>query len=109
MAGSSLRGRNHQVYQLRKGFQGQRIQGFKGKASTVSYQPLTAYPLGSLRMRAVISEALPEGVVWSPKEAADLDGISQNSLTSSRPQTIGNGPRFNTTRVTLRKIEKNYA
>lgn len=62
--------------------------------------------LGSLRMRAVISKALPEGVVWSPKEAADLDGVSQNNLMSSRPQTIGNGPRFNTTRVTLRKIEK---
>ena len=60
--------------------------------------------LGSLRLRAVISEALPEGVVWSPKEAADLDGISQNSLMSSRPQTMGNGPRFNTTRVSLEKL-----
>ena len=62
--------------------------------------------LGSLRLRAVISEALPQGVVWSPKEAADLDGIAQNSLTSSRPQAMGNGPRFNTTRVTLEKLGK---
>ena len=62
--------------------------------------------LGRLRLRAVISDALPPGVVWSPKEAADLDGIAQNSLTSSRPQTIGHGPRFNTTRVTLGKMEK---
>ena len=62
--------------------------------------------LGSLRLRAVISEALPEGVVWSPKEAADLDGIAQNSLMSSQPQAMGNGPRFNTTRVSLEKLEK---
>ncbi len=62
--------------------------------------------LGRLRLQAVISEALPQGVVWSPKEAADLDGIAQNSLTSSQPQTMGNGPRFNTTRVSLRKVEK---
>ncbi len=61
---------------------------------------------GSIRLRTVVSEALPEGVVWSPKEAADLEGNPQNILMSSRPQTIGNGPRFNTTRVTLRKIEK---
>ena len=60
--------------------------------------------LGSLRLRAVISEALPQGVVWSPKEAADLDGIPQNSLTSSRPQAMGHGPRFNTTRVALKKM-----
>ncbi len=62
--------------------------------------------LGSLRMRAVISESLPEGVVWSPKESADLDDVSQNSLTSSQPQPIGNGPRFNSTRVALRKIDQ---
>ena len=62
--------------------------------------------LGSLRLRAVISEALPQGIVWSPKEAADLDGIAQNSLMSSRPQAMGNGPRFNTTRVTLEKLGK---
>lgn len=62
--------------------------------------------LGSLRLRAVISAALPEGVVWSPKEAADLDGKAQNSLTSSQPQAMGNGPRFNTTRVTLQKNRK---
>ena len=56
---------------------------------------------GSIRMQAVISETLPEGVVWSPKESADLDGVSQNTLTSSQPQPIGNGPRFNSTRVRL--------
>ena len=62
--------------------------------------------LGSLRLQAVISEALPQGIVWSTKEAADLDGIAQNSLMSSRPQAMGNGPRFNTTRVTLEKLGK---
>lgn len=62
--------------------------------------------LGSLRLQAVISEALPEGIVWSPKEAADLDGIAQNSLMSSRPQAMGNGPRFNTTQVVLEKLGK---
>jgi len=62
--------------------------------------------LGSLRLRAVISEALPQGVVWSPKEAADLDGIAQNTLTSSLPQIMGNGPRFNTTRVSLEKASR---
>jgi anaerobic selenocysteine-containing dehydrogenase len=69
-------------------------------------QVLMTNHLGSLRLETVISDRLPRGVLWSPKESADLDGVPQNSLTSSRPQTIGNGPRFNTTRVTLRKIGK---
>lgn len=60
-------------------------------------------PLGRLRLQAIISDALPAGVVWSPKEAADLYGIPQNCLTSSRPQHLGKGPRLNSTRVSLRK------
>jgi anaerobic selenocysteine-containing dehydrogenase len=59
-----------------------------------------------LRLRVVISDALPPGIVWAPKEAADLDGLSQNCLTSSHPQTIGNGPRFNSTRVKLRGVKQ---
>ncbi len=58
---------------------------------------------GRLKLEAVISDILPAGVVWCPKEAADLDGAPQNCLISSRPQSLGKGPRFNSTRVKLRK------
>ena len=59
---------------------------------------------GRLKLEAVISDILPTGVVWCPKEAADLNGAPQNCLTSSQPQSLGKGPRFNSTQVKLLKI-----
>ena len=56
---------------------------------------------GQLQVRAVISDAVPVGVLWSPRQIEGLEGVPQNCLTSSEPQVIGGGPRFNSTAVAL--------
>jgi anaerobic selenocysteine-containing dehydrogenase len=56
---------------------------------------------GRVQVNAAISDAVPEGVLWSPRQSEGLAGEPQNCLTSSRPQEIGGGPRFNSTTVTL--------
>jgi len=52
--------------------------------------------LATVRARAGISDAVPQGVVSSPRQWA-----GQNALFSSQPQEIGHGPRFNSTRVRI--------
>ncbi len=52
--------------------------------------------LAVARAKASISDAVPEGIVWSPRQWA-----GQNALLSSQPQEIGHGPRFNSTRIKI--------
>ena len=56
---------------------------------------------GQLQVKAMISDAVPAGVLWSPRQIKGLAGEAQNCLTSSDPQEIGGGPRFNSTVVAL--------
>jgi len=56
---------------------------------------------GRVHVKVTISDAVPVGVLWSPRQSEGLAGEPQNCLTSSRPQEIGGGPRFNSTTVTL--------
>jgi anaerobic selenocysteine-containing dehydrogenase len=58
---------------------------------------------GRIKLKARITDNIPQGVVWSPKELEGLDGTAQNCLTSSLPQEMGGGPRFNSTRVGVSK------
>ncbi len=58
---------------------------------------------GEVKMEAIISRRVPAGVLWSPRQFEDSEGNPQNALTSSRPQRIGAGPTFNSTRVRLSK------
>lgn len=58
---------------------------------------------GTVSMEAVISDRIPPGVLWSPRQFEDLDGNPHNALTSSTPQRIGSGPTYNSTRVVLSK------
>ncbi len=58
---------------------------------------------GRLQVKVKISDQVPSGVLWSPRQSEDLIGTPQNSLMSSRPQQIGGGSRFNSTLV---KIER---
>lgn len=58
---------------------------------------------GRVSMEAVISDGVPPGVLWSPRQFSDPDGNPHNALTSSTPQRIGSGPTFNSTRVVLSK------
>lgn len=56
---------------------------------------------GQICVKAVLSDRVPPGVLWSPRQSEDLNGTPQNILMSSEPQQIGHGPRFNSTIVTL--------
>ncbi|MGB3904684.1 MAG: molybdopterin-dependent oxidoreductase [Anaerolineae bacterium] len=58
---------------------------------------------GQVKMGVTISDTVPAGVLWSPRQSEGLAGEPQNCLTSSNPQKIGSGPRFNSTTVTISK------
>lgn len=58
---------------------------------------------GEVKVKATISDTVPEGIVWSPRQSEGLAGEAQNCLMSSNPQEIGSGPRFNSTTVTISK------
>jgi anaerobic selenocysteine-containing dehydrogenase len=57
--------------------------------------------LGQVKARAHISDDVPEGVLWSPRQWHGLEGVPQNALMSSEPQPMGHGPRFNSTLVSM--------
>jgi anaerobic selenocysteine-containing dehydrogenase len=59
---------------------------------------------GSVTMKASVADIVPEGVVWSPRQFEGLNGEPQNCLMSSVPQTIGKGPRFHSTTITITKV-----
>jgi anaerobic selenocysteine-containing dehydrogenase len=56
---------------------------------------------GRLNVEAVVTDKVPRGVIWSPRELLDGEGNAQNSLTPGVPQRIGGGPVFNSTRVRI--------
>jgi anaerobic selenocysteine-containing dehydrogenase len=58
--------------------------------------------LGSLSATATITGRVLPGMLWCPRQFVDAHGRPQNSLMSSDPQQIGRGPRFNSTRVSVR-------
>jgi len=58
---------------------------------------------GQVKVEVSIADAVPGGVVWSPRQSEGLAGEPQNCLMSSDPQGIGGGPRFNSTTVTISK------
>ncbi len=60
--------------------------------------------LAEARAKASISDAVSEGIVWSPRQWA-----GQNPLLSSQPQEIGHGPRFNSTRVRIVPLNREGA
>jgi anaerobic selenocysteine-containing dehydrogenase len=59
---------------------------------------------GELTVHATISDAVPDGVVWSPRLLEGLAGEPQNCLMSGQPQEIGGGPRFNSTTMRIAKV-----
>jgi anaerobic selenocysteine-containing dehydrogenase len=56
---------------------------------------------GQVKMHVAVSDTVPEGVLWAPRQSEGLAGAPLNCLMSSKPQEIGSGPRFNSTRVTI--------
>ncbi len=60
--------------------------------------------LGSIKLKAVISTAVPQGILWAPRQGRDIEGTPQNSIMPDTKQKIGGGPVFNSTVVTIRKL-----
>lgn len=56
---------------------------------------------GRLRLTAFVTENVPRGVLWAPRQLVDGEGNLQNSLTPGVPQLIGGGPGFNSTKVRI--------
>lgn len=59
--------------------------------------------LGSVMVKAVVTDKIPSGVLWSPKMLTGLNGNPLNILTPSTTQRIGGGPIFNSTKVRINK------
>ena len=59
---------------------------------------------GAVQCRARVSDRVPVGVVWSPRQFEDADGRPQNAITMATPQTIGGGSTFNSTIVRVARL-----
>lgn len=59
---------------------------------------------GSIKLKAVISVSIPQGVLWAPRQGKDIEGVPQNSIMPDTTQKIGGGPTFNSTVVKIRKL-----
>jgi anaerobic selenocysteine-containing dehydrogenase len=62
--------------------------------------------LGSVKLKAVISDAVPRHVLWMPREGKDIEGKPQNVLMLDTTQSLGGGPAFNSTKVKLKVFDK---
>jgi len=59
---------------------------------------------GEVKVKAIVSDTVREGTVWSPRQSEGLAGQPQNCLMTSEPQEVGGGPRFNSTTVTISRL-----
>jgi len=60
--------------------------------------------LGKVTVKAVVTDKVSRGVLWSPRPLTGSDGNPMNVLTHSTPQRIGGGPIFNSTKVKIEQI-----
>ncbi len=58
--------------------------------------------LGCVVVEAVVTDRVPRGVLWSPRQLTGLRGRAQNLLVPPTTQRIRGGPTFNSTRVRVR-------
>jgi len=57
---------------------------------------------GSMTFSVKISNDVPIGVLWSPRQSSDGKGYNMNHLTDPTPQAVGGAAPFNSTRVRIR-------
>ncbi len=57
---------------------------------------------GQCSVTMAISEDVPPGVLWTPKQHPGLNGEPMNSLCPGRPQEIGGGSTYNSIRVEIK-------
>jgi len=61
---------------------------------------------GAIEVRAVITNKIPRGVLWSPKLLTGLNGQPQNEVMSDETQTIGGSPALNSTKVRIKLLDR---
>jgi len=57
---------------------------------------------GELELNTVVTEDVGKGVLWAPRLLVDKKDTPMNLLATSKPQEIGAGPRFNSTKVRIK-------
>ena len=58
---------------------------------------------GCVEVRAVVTDRVPRGVLWCPRQLVGMNGVPLNVLAGVEAQRIGGGPVFNYILVTLRR------
>ena len=58
---------------------------------------------GETVAKAIVTDRVPNTVLWSPHEFTGLDGNFHNSVTQSKAQRIGGGSVYNSTVVKIKK------
>ncbi|MCF2137554.1 MAG: molybdopterin-dependent oxidoreductase [Candidatus Thorarchaeota archaeon] len=58
---------------------------------------------GKIHLKSIVSDTVPEGVLWTPSLGAGLNAVPLNALTSAATQSLGGGSTFNSTIVSLAK------
>lgn len=58
---------------------------------------------GGVTVTATVTDMVPRGAIWCPRQFEDDRGTPQNVLTDAAPQNIGGGSTFNATRVVVQK------
>ncbi len=59
---------------------------------------------GTIILIAKTCNSVKTGVVWAARMTKDFDGKNINTLITSENQKIGNGPKFHSTQVRLKKV-----
>lgn len=59
---------------------------------------------GSIRLRAKISDFMPKGALWMPREGNDIEGKPKNIIVTDETQKLAGGPAFNSTKVRIVKV-----
>lgn len=61
---------------------------------------------GDIFLEANVSPDVQKGTIWTPREGKGINGVPLNALTSGAAQSLGGGPVFNSTLVSVRLHEK---
>lgn len=60
--------------------------------------------LGKVMLHAIVTNDVPQGVLWAPRPLTGLEDNPLNSLAEGNPQSIGGGPRFNSIKVKIKRV-----
>lgn len=61
--------------------------------------------LGEVTLHAVVTDEVPQGVLWAPRPLTGLKHNPLNALAEGKPQVIGGGPRFNSIQVRVKRTD----